>query len=123
MSRAKAFAFSAAGGAVAAVLIANVAFAQDRGFGDGGFGRRHRGDGMMLFFPLLLLIAAAVLVILLWRGRQAPTPVAAPPAASPTFNAQAILADRLARGEITPDDYRAAITVLREPPPPPPPVG
>lgn len=73
----------------------------------------------MFFFPLLLLIAAAVLVALLWRGRHPSTPIAAaPPAASPTFNAEAILADRLARGEISPDDYRAAITVLREPPPP-----
>jgi uncharacterized membrane protein len=35
------------------------------------------------------------------------------------LNAQAILADRLARGEISPDDYRAAVTVLRETPPPP----
>jgi putative membrane protein len=114
MSRARAIAFSVIGGAVAAVSVGSVAFAEDR-----GFGRRHRGDGMMFFFPLLLLIAAAALVFLLWRGRQTPTPTTTPPAASPTFNAQAILADRLARGEITPDDYRAAITVLRETPPPP----
>jgi putative membrane protein len=98
------------------VLTANVAFAQ--GFGD-GFGRRERGGGM-LFFPLLMLIAVAVLLVVLWRGRH-PVTAAAPPAppVSPTLNAQAILADRLARGEITPDDYRAAITVLRETPPPP----
>jgi putative membrane protein len=118
MSRARAIAFGAAGGVVAAVFTANIAFAQDHGFGGDGFGRRHRGDGLMLFFPLLLLIAAAVLVALLWRGRHPSAPIAATPPASPTFNAQAILADRLARGEITPDDYRAAITVLREPPPP-----
>jgi hypothetical protein len=62
------------------------------------------------------------LLVVLWRGRHmiAPT-VGPPPPASPTLNAQAILADRLARGEISPDDYRAAITVLRESPPPPPP--
>ena len=40
------------------------------------------------------------------------------PAMSPTLNAQSILADRLARGEISPDDYRAAVAVLRETAPP-----
>ncbi len=120
MSRTKAIAFSAVGGAVAAILTANIAFADGRGFG-GGFGRNRRGDGLMLFFPLLLLIAVAALLVVLWRGRHPVTPVGASsaPPASPTLNAQAILADRLARGEISPDDYRAAITVLREGPPPP----
>ena len=121
MSRAKAIAFSAVGGAVAAILTANIAFADGRGFG-GDFGRRRRGDGLMLFFPLLLLIAVAVLLVVLWRGRHPVAPAGGPPAAppaSPTLNAQAILADRLARGEISPDDYRSAITVLRESPPPP----
>ena len=120
MSRTKAIAFSAVGGAVAAILTSNIAFADGRGFG-GDFGRRRRGDGLMSFFPLLLLIAVAVLLVVLWRGRHPVTPAGGPPAppASPTLNAQAILADRLARGEINPDDYRAAITVLREGPPPP----
>ena len=121
MSRIRAIAFSAAGGAAAALLVANVAFADDRGFGGGGFGRRHRDGGFMFVFPLLLLVAVAALAILLWRGRQPVAPLGAPPAppATPTLNAQAILADRLARGEISPDDYRAAVTVLRETPPPP----
>ena len=67
-----------------------------------------------------MLIAVAALLVVLWRGRHPVTPVGGPPLspASPTLNAQAILADRLARGEITPDDYRATITVLRESPPP-----
>jgi putative membrane protein len=125
MSRTKAIAFSAVGGAVAAVFTANIAFAQGR-FG-GGFGPRRRGDGIFLFFPLLMLIALGVLLVVLWRGRHTVAAIGAPPAppppASPTFNAQAILADRLARGEISPDDYRAAITVLRETPPVPPTVG
>ena len=120
MSRTKAIAFSAVGGAVAALMTANIAFADGRAFG-GGFGERRRGDGLMLFFPLLLLIAVAVLLVVLWRGRHPFTPVGASPAppVSPTLNAQAILADRLARGEISPDDYRSAITVLRKGPPPP----
>ncbi len=123
MSRTRAIAFSAVGGAVAAILTANIAFADGRGFG-GGFGGRRRGDGFMFFFPLLMLIAVAVLLVVLWRGRHPVAPAGGPPVppvppASPTLNAQAILADRLARGEISPDDYRAAITVLREGPPPP----
>ena len=69
MSRTKAIAFSAVGGAVAAILTANIAFADGRGFG-GGFGGRRRGDGLMLFFPLLLLIAVAALLVVLWRGRH-----------------------------------------------------
>ena len=123
MSRIRAIAFSAAGGAAAAVLAANVAFADDRGFGGGGFGRRHRDGGFMFVFPLLLLIAVAALVILLWRGRQpvAPLRASSAPTVSPTLNAQSILADRLARAEISPDDYRAAVTVLREAPQPPSP--
>ena len=122
MSRIRAIAFSAAGGAAAAVFVVNVAFADDRGFGGGGFGRRHRDGGFMFVFPLLLLIAVAALAFLLWRGRQPAAPLGASPATQlqPTLNAQSILADRLARGEISPDDYRSAFTVLRETPQPPP---
>ncbi|MGZ4671579.1 MAG: hypothetical protein ACXV8K_02855 [Ilumatobacteraceae bacterium] len=119
MQRSKAIVLSTLAGAVAAVSTAGVAFAADgRGFGM-GFGRR-RGGGLFLLMVLLLLAAAVVLAVLLWRGRHpavAPN-VPAPPPPSPTFNAQAILADRLARGEISPDDYRAAVSVLRETSPP-----
>jgi putative membrane protein len=107
------------GGAVAAVLTTNVAFAESGGFGS-GFERRHRGGEFMFVFPVLMLLAVAALLVVLWRGRHplgppAPPPPPGPPAnVSPTHNAEAILADRLARGEIQPDDYRAAITVLRE---------
>lgn len=71
----------------------------------------------MMIVPMILLIGVVALLIVLWRGRHPAASVAAPPA-SPTLNAQAILADRLARGEISPDDYRAAVAVLRETPPP-----
>jgi putative membrane protein len=112
MRRGTAIALSTIAGAAAAISVEGVAFAADgRGFGH-GFGRDHRGGGFLI---LLLLAAAVALAALLWRGRH---PAPATPPASPTFNAQAILADRLARGEISPDDYRAAVAVLREPLPP-----
>ena len=117
MSRSRALAFSMVGGAVAAVMTANVASAEGVG---GGFERRHHDGEFMFVFPLLMLLAVAALLVLLWRGRHPVTPTAPPPPPgppvhmSPTHNAEAILADRLARGEIQPDDYRAAITVLRE---------
>jgi uncharacterized membrane protein len=113
MHRSRAIVVSTLVGAVAAVSTASVAFAADgRGFGM-GFGHRRGGGAFLLM--LLLLVAAVALAVMLWRSRHqaAATPVA-PPAISPTLNAQTILADRLARGEISPDDYRAAVAVLRE---------
>ena len=76
----------------------------------------------MFVFPLLLLVAVAALAHHVVAG---PSPVRhcsghrRRSAVSPTSNALAILADRLARGEVSPDDYRAAVAVLRETPPPP----
>ncbi len=113
MTRRKSMVLSTLFGTAAAVLVADVAFAHDRGFGD-GFDRRHRGEDYMFVFPLFLLIAVGALLFLLWRNRQPVAPITATPASSPTLNAHTILADRLARGEISPDDYRAAIAVLRE---------
>jgi putative membrane protein len=118
MSRAGAIVAGTTFGATAATLTAGVAFAES----GRGFGRDRRGDGFFMILPLLVLVAVAVLLVVLWRrghlGTTAPaTPP--PPPVSPTFNAQVILADRLARGEIGPDEYRAAITVLREGQPPP----
>ena len=125
MSRTRAIAASMAAGAVAAILTANVALAEGDGFGGGFGGRRRHDGGFMFFFPLLMLLAVAALLGVLWRGRHPlTTPAPPPPAAgaatqvSPTHNAETILADRLARGEIQPDDYRAAITVLRDTAPP-----
>jgi putative membrane protein len=101
--------------------MADLAFAQGRGRDE--FGGRHR-DGAMFLVPLVLIAAAAVLLFVLWRGRHPAAPLAAPSVPpSPTYNAEVILAERLARGEINPDDYRAAITVLRESPAPPTPAG
>ena len=80
-----------------------------------------RGDG---FHPLLALLclafigAAVGLVVWLVVSRRPPAaasptaPVAAAP--SPTHQAEAILAERLARGEINTDDYRSTLAVLRD---------
>ena len=113
MSRSRTILLSCFLGVSAAIVTANVAFADGRGFD--GFGRRR--DGGFMFFPMILLIGLIALLIVLWRNRHVAAPIATPPS-SPTLNAQAILADRLARGEINPDDYRAAVAVLRETPPP-----
>ena len=86
-----------------------------------GGGRDGFGGGVLMIACLVLFVsAAAVLVWLLVRGRStavagAPTAAApiAPPAPNPLANAEAILAERLARGEISPDDYRAAAAALR----------
>ena len=96
----------------------------DRGGRGGMMGRGHDGFGWV--FPVVCLVifvaAVAVLVWLLMRGRTASTAAAgaptatapvAPPAPNPLAGAEAILAERLARGEISPDDYRAAAAALR----------
>jgi uncharacterized membrane protein len=96
------------------MLTANATLADDGHRGGGGFGRHHRDGDIFVFLPVVLLIGFAIAAVILWR-RRPPTLPASP--VSPTFNAQAILAERLARGEISPDDYRKAIAVLRESPP------
>jgi putative membrane protein len=106
---------AAIGGAVVAVAVATSAFALDP------WDRMHRRDHPWAGALLLCLIGAlavAALVVALVGRRPAPhpsqaqqAPTAAPP--SPTANAEALLADRLARGEITPDDYRTLLATLR----------
>jgi uncharacterized membrane protein len=106
-------ALSMIAGAAAAVSVEGVAFASG-GRGHYMMGSNRRGGAFLMM--LLLLAAVVLLVVLLWRNRH-PLPAPAGPSAastSPTLHAQSILADRLARGEITPDDYRAAVAVLRE---------
>ena len=91
----------------------------------GRFGRMHDGD----FHPFLGLLSMVALgaivglvVLLVMRRRPvAPPPPSAPfvgtapgaVAVSPTAGAEAILAERLARGEIDTDDYRTRLDALR----------
>ena len=93
------------------------AFAQF-GPGDHGF-RGHGRRGHWLGF-LVILAGIAAIVALTWfvarrqsvgsAATSAPVPPAPP---SPTAHAESILAERLARGEIGPDDYRASLSALR----------
>lgn len=90
----------------------------------GRFGRMH-DRGFHPFLGLLSMVALGALVgLVVWlvirRRPVAPPPsapfVAATPgsvAVSPTAAAEAILAERLARGEIDTDDYRARLDALR----------
>jgi uncharacterized membrane protein len=84
-----------------------------------------RGDGfhpiMSLLFLMLVGGAIGLVVVAFSRRRHVAPPVPSmPPAApvaaslSPTHQAEAILAERLARSEISPDDYRAMLAALRE---------
>ncbi len=91
---------------------------------DSGFGMRHDfGDGRghpFLMLLCLIAIGAAIGLVVVMISRRRPVatvgPVtpSAPPLPSPTAAAEAILAERLARSEITPDDYRSMLAALRE---------
>ena len=108
-------------------------------FAEGPFGRgdgRHRDRHPMLFGIGLMVLLAAAAVLVTWlvlrrrpalAGAQAVapwSPVAPVAPVSPTAGAETILAERLARSEISPDDYRAMLAALRDgvgsvaPPPP-----
>lgn len=74
----------------------------------------HYGNGMMFlwsfFWFLLLGGLAAVAYVLLSRGRGERT--ATPAATTSSPSALAILDERLARGQIEPEDYRARRALL-----------
>ncbi|MFJ7912337.1 SHOCT domain-containing protein [Kitasatospora sp. NPDC096204] len=76
------------------------------------------GIGMMTVSMLLFwaLVVLGVIALVRYLGRTAPhgpavsPPPAAPPPARPT--PEQLLAERLARGEIDPDEYRARLATL-----------
>jgi uncharacterized membrane protein len=89
-----------------------------------GRGFRGHGRGRHWIGAAIIVAALAAVIALTWflarhRSTSAapatPVPTSSVPAAppSPTAVAEAILAERLARGEIGPDDYRAALSALR----------
>jgi uncharacterized membrane protein len=76
-----------------------------------------------MMLAVALAIGLAVWLLLNRRAHVTTVPSASPaahiaPPVSPTANAEAILAERLARSEISPDDYRAMLAALRELPAP-----
>jgi putative membrane protein len=78
-----------------------------------GYGpwHHHGGPGWWLLFPicfgLLWLLVIGGGGYLLWRRTNAMRP------ASPSSTAEAVLAERYARGEIDEDEYRERLAVLR----------
>ena len=72
-----------------------------------------------VLLPILLIVAAVVVVVVLLstRSTSGPTHHPGPPPeyrARPPSTARAILEERLARGEITPDEYREIVRTLDE---------
>ena len=77
---------------------------------DWGWGHHFLWGGVIMIAFWLLVIAAIVLIVRAIAGRQqAP----ARPEASAT-DAERILAERYARGEIDEQEYRARLAVLKE---------
>ena len=101
-------------------LMTNVHIAANALLANGGreFGRMHdRGFHPLIGLLCMVLLGAAigfgVWLVIRRRPAAAVTPVSVPVAPSPTAAAEAILAERLARGEIAPDDYRTHLAALR----------
>jgi uncharacterized membrane protein len=87
---------------------------------DGGF---HPLLGLLC----LIVLGVAIGLVVGWfnRRRTPASPAPGTPVAhnvampvSPTAGAEAILAERLARSELSPDDYRTMLAALREANPP-----
>jgi putative membrane protein len=82
--------------------------------GDGGW-----GWGSWLLMSLMMLVFFALVAwgaVLLWRSTQG-TRGSGPPPTSET--SEAILGERLARGEIDAEEYRERLEALRGTPPAP----
>jgi putative membrane protein len=88
------------------------------------------GNGSWWWIPMMIMMVAFwggliwIGVTLLKRNHTPQLTAAAPSVAAPSAaapprpTAQEILAERLARGEIEPDDYRQRLEALRTPPTP-----
>ena len=81
------------------------------------------GWGWLLGFLVLLALAALILLVVRSFTAGSPAPPAPPPYRGPVepvrSTARVIAEERLARGEITPDQYREIIRALEEGPPRP----
>ncbi len=106
-------------GVLAATMVAGVAAAAPFGPHHDGRGR-HGGGPAMLVVCLLAVLAIAAGVAFFLRRRTPVPAAAAPTPVSHTASAETILAERLARGEISPEDYRLTAAALRGEAAPPP---
>jgi putative membrane protein len=73
------------------------------------------GPGLWVVFPLFwVLFWGAMIFFAVRTRRRGWNPWAASPAATSTGTAEAILAERFARGELTDDEYYQRLSVLKE---------
>ncbi|MFZ4717844.1 MAG: hypothetical protein ACOYMR_00370 [Ilumatobacteraceae bacterium] len=86
-------------------------------FGNRGMHGGRGGAHPFLFLCGLVIIGAVIgLIVWAFRSRSASKAVAsstAAPAPSATAGAETILAERLARGEVSPEDYKVLLATLR----------
>lgn len=84
------------------------------GHHDGGNNRHH------VFGPIFMgLVVAAIVGLVVYLVVKRPSAGSSSPVPpSPTASAETILAERLARGEISPDDYRTMLDALKGTPTP-----
>ena len=101
----------------------NFITASEWGDHHGRFGGGHPFLAILCIVAFGLVVAA--LVTWLLGRRQGPARAAAPMTvqASPTASAETILAERLARSEIDPTEYRSLLAALRGEAPATPPVS
>ncbi|HYZ97285.1 MAG TPA: SHOCT domain-containing protein [Acidimicrobiales bacterium] len=66
------------------------------------------GPGWFVVFPFLWIALVAFLVFAIWRWRRGGPPGRSEP------GARSVLGERYARGEISADEYRERLSVLRE---------
>lgn len=80
-------------------------------------GHMDSGWGAVIMISMLLFWVLAAFAVVWFARAGAPHPSATPqPKIGPvTGDAEQILAERLARGEIEPDDYQARLTALTTP--------
>ena len=86
------------------ILAKMSALATEGGF-DGRHGGHHRGGGLLIL--VLLVVATALIAWFIARRRSGGS-------RRPTASAETIVAERLARSEISVDDYRTTLAALRE---------
>lgn len=104
-----------------ALAVAGTVMADDRGgrgmgMGGGRDGRPFLG-GILLMVAVAAVVGAGVWLLMRRRPTMAVAgvgPVASAPFVSTTSSAESILAERLARSEVTPDEYRVSLAALRE---------